>query len=117
MAWFIKTETFTVPYEQMIPHLAAHRLWVKQCKQRGETMSSGYLVDGQGRPGGGGLLLLQASDHGAAEALVRQDPMVKSGLVNWTLQGWIPSVGDLAVVDLPGAESAQKKQPPTSDLP
>ena len=97
MPWFIKTETFTVPHEQMIPHLAAHRLWVEECQQQGEIMSSGYLVDGQGRPGGGGLLLLQASDHGKAEALVRQDPMVRSGCVDWTLQGWIPSVGNLAV--------------------
>ena len=31
-----------------------------------------------------------------AEALVRQDPMVASGCVDWQLQGWIPSVGDLA---------------------
>lgn len=96
MAWFIKTETFTAPYDQMVPHLAAHRLWVEQCRQRGMAMSSGYLVDDQGRPGEG-LLLLQASDHAAAEALVRQDPMVRSGCVDWKLQGWIPSVGDLAI--------------------
>jgi uncharacterized protein YciI len=61
------------------------------------TISSGYLVDGQGRPGGGGLLLLEAASHAEAEALVRADPMVCSGGVDWRLEQWRPVVGDLAV--------------------
>jgi len=96
MAWFIKTETFRLPYPQVAPHLAAHREWVNALRAQGVVMSSGYLVDHERRPGGGGLLLLQAADHAAAEALVRQDPMIASGCVDWQLQGWLPSVGDLA---------------------
>jgi uncharacterized protein YciI len=97
MAWFIKTETFRWPHGQLLPHLRAHHLWVERLRQEGVTISSGYLVDAQGRPGGGGLLLLEAEDHAAAEALVRQDPMVLSGGVDWRLQGWKPAVGDLGV--------------------
>jgi uncharacterized protein YciI len=96
MPWFIKTETFRVPRDAVTPHLAAHRRWVADLRRRGVRISSGYLVDGEGRPGGGGLLLLEAADHAAAEALVRQDPMIVSGSVDWRLQGWIPSVGTLA---------------------
>ncbi len=96
MPWFIKTETFRLPREQVAPHLAAHRRWVEELRARGVRICSGYLVDGEGRPGGGGLLLLQAADHATAAALVRQDPMITSGSVNWQLQGWIPAVGDLA---------------------
>jgi uncharacterized protein YciI len=96
MAWFIKTETFRLPHERMAPHLAAHRQWVQALRDEGVEISSGYLVDGAGRPGGGGLLVLQAPDHAAAEAMVRQDPMIASGGVDWQLQRWIPSVGDLA---------------------
>lgn len=96
MPWFIKTEIFRLPREKVIPHLAAHRRWVDGLRRRGVRISSGYLVDAQGRPGGGGLLLLEAADHSAAEALIRQDPMIVSGSVDWHLQGWIPSVGDLA---------------------
>ena len=97
MPWFIKHETFRRPQAELQDHLVAHRAWVRQERQRGLRISSGYLVDAQGRPGGGGLLLLEAEDHASAEALVRQDPMVLSGGVDWTLQQWNGAVGDLAV--------------------
>ena len=100
MAWFIKTETFRLPRPQLLAHLQAHHAWVAELRQQGVVMSSGYLVDQAGRPGGGGLLLLAAEDYAAAEALVRQDPLIANGCVDWQLQGWIPAVGDLAVGDL-----------------
>ena len=99
MPWFVKTETFQRPASTMAPHLAAHRAWVDDLRRRGVPISSGYLVDGEGRPGGGGLLLLQAADYASAEALVQQDPMLRSGGVRWQLQQWRPVVGDLAVAD------------------
>lgn len=97
MPWFIKTETIRLPPAEVAPQLAAHRAWVAQLRQRGVRISSGYLVDGAGRPGGGGLLLLEAADHASAEALIREDPMVRSGGVDWTLQRWMPVAGDLNV--------------------
>lgn len=97
MAWFIKTETFRLPADAVIPHLQEHRRWVESLRLEGLRISSGYLVDDQGRPGGGGLLLLEAADHDAALALVLQDPMVLADCVHWQLQGWRPAVGDLAV--------------------
>ena len=56
-----------------------------------------YLVDAAGRPGGGGLLLLEAADQASAEALIRDDPMLRSGGVSWQLQRWVSAVGDLGV--------------------
>ena len=99
MAWFIKTETFRLPRPQLLAHLQAHHAWVTQLRQQGVVISSGYLVDQAGRPGGGGLLVLAAADYAAAEALVRQDPLIANGCVDWQLQGWIPAVGDLALSD------------------
>lgn len=97
MPWFIKRETFRRPYAELRPHLQAHRAWVEQLRGRGVRISSGYLVDGAGKPGGGGLLLLEAADHASAEALIREDPVVASGLVDWSLHQWIGAVGDLGV--------------------
>jgi uncharacterized protein YciI len=97
MPWFIKRETFQRPYAELRPHLQAHRQWVERLRGEGVRISSGYLVDGEGRPGGGGLLLLEATDHASAEALIRQDPVVLSGLVDWSLHRWIGAVGDLGV--------------------
>ena len=106
MAWFIKTETFRLPRPQLLAHLQAHHAWVAELRQQGVVMCSGYLVDQAGRPGGGGLLLLAAEDYAAAEALVRQDPLIANGCVDWQLQGWIPAVGDLAVGDLAVGDQA-----------
>lgn len=97
MAWFIKTETFRRPAGELQEALAAHRCWVEGLRASGVNICSGYRVDSDGRPGGGGLLLLQASDHASAEALVRQDPMLLSGGVDWQLHRWIAVSGDLAL--------------------
>jgi uncharacterized protein YciI len=97
MPWFIKQETFRQPYAAMRPHLAAHRAWVAELRGAGVRISSGYLVDSENRPGGGGVLLLEADDFAAAEALMREDPVVASGLVEWSLHRWISAVGGLEV--------------------
>ena len=57
MAWFVKTETFTavasaLPVEQRRPTLEAHRRWVADEAAAGRRLRSGYLVDGDRRPGG-----------------------------------------------------------------
>jgi uncharacterized protein YciI len=70
---------------------------VEQLRQDGVVITSGYLVDGEGQPGGGGLLLLEAPSYAEAEALVQRDPMVISVGVDWWLQQWRPAVGDLGV--------------------
>ena len=59
MAWFIKHETFTpqtaeLSLDQRRPHLEAHRAWVEQQGAAGRRIRSGFLVDEQQRPGGGG---------------------------------------------------------------
>jgi len=95
MPWFVKTERFLRPYAAMRSHLQAHRAWVERLRNQGVQISSGYLVDGAGQPGGGGLLLLECASYAEAEALVASDPMLLSGGVAWTLQQWRPAVGDL----------------------
>ena len=99
MPWFIKHETFTaetvaLPLDQRRPHLEAHRAWVEKESAAGRRIRSGFLVDGQQRPGGGGLLIFEAASYAEALAWVQQDPMIQAGLVSWTLQQWIPVSGD-----------------------
>ena len=99
MAWFVKTETFTavaasLPVEQRQPTLEAHRYWVVQEAAAGRRLRSGYLVDADQRPGGGGLLIFEASSYADALAWVENDPMIRAGLVDWRVQEWIPVSGD-----------------------
>lgn len=99
MPWFIKTETFTaataaLPIEQRRPTLDAHRLWVEQEVAAGRRLRSGFLVDSARRPGGGGLLIFEATSYAEALDWVQGDPMIRAGLVDWQLQEWIPVSGD-----------------------
>jgi len=94
VAWFVKTETFTaaaaaLPVEQRRPTLEAHRHWVVQEAESGRRLRSGYLVDGNRKPGGGGLLMFEASCYAEALAWVQNDPMIRAGLVDWQVQEWI----------------------------
>ena len=99
MAWFVKTETFTavaaaLSVEQRRPTLEAHRRWVADEAAAGRRLRSGYLVDVDRRPGGGGLLMFEASSYADALAWVQNDPMIIAGLVDWQVQELIPVNGD-----------------------
>ena len=67
---------------------------MKDQSQQGRSIRSGFLVDAQRRPGGGGLLIFEAESFEAAMRWVRNDPMIRAGLVDWQLQEWIPVSGD-----------------------
>ena len=100
MPWFIKQETFTaamraLPSEQRRRHCEDHRAWVESQRSSGLRIASGFLVDGDHKPGGGGLLVFEAANYAAAEALIQQDPMVARDLVAWSLHAWRPVSGDL----------------------
>ena len=69
-------------------------LFLRHALAPGAGDPSGFLVDDQRRPGGGGMLIFQASSYDDALAWVRQDPMIVEGLVAWQLQEWIPVIGD-----------------------
>jgi len=101
LSWFVKTESFvsSKSFPEIKPHLEAHKVWVAGLRAEGVTVTSGYRVDAQGRPGGGGLMFFAAVDHEAAEAFVLQDPLVANGCVDWQVNGWIADVGDVELVD------------------
>ena len=99
MPWFVKSETFTaaaaaLPSEQRRPTLEAHRDWVSGEASAGRRLRSGFLVDANRRPGGGGLLMFEAESYAEALLWVQNDPMIRAGLVEWQLQEWIPVSGD-----------------------
>ena len=106
MPWFAKTETFNEAFRALegserTTLLQAHKAWVQQLRSGGLTMASGFLVDGQQRPGGGGLLVFQATSYPDALALIQQDPLIAGGWVCWQLHQWIAAAGDFAVAGLP----------------
>lgn len=94
-SWFCKTEQFKRPFPEVRPHLEEHKTWVQTLRRQGVCITSGYRVDAEGRPGGGGLMFLAARSYEDALQLVKQDPLVANDCVEWELNGWIGQVGDL----------------------
>jgi len=119
LPWFVKTETFktALSFPQIKPHLDEHKAWVASLRAEGRPVTSGYRVDADGKPGGGGLMLFAAEDFAAAERLVLCDPLVANGCVDWSLNEWIADVGDIALVDggawyANGAAAVTQRTPP-----
>jgi uncharacterized protein YciI/predicted GNAT family acetyltransferase len=94
-SWFCKTEQFKRPYIEIKPYLEEHKKWVQSLRRQGVCITSGYRVDSQGKPGGGGLMFLAAKNYEEALKLVQQDPLVANDCVDWQLNGWIGQVGDI----------------------
>lgn len=94
-SWFCKTEQFKRPYPEVKPYLDEHKIWVKCLRRQGVCITSGYRVDAEGKPGGGGLMFLAARNYEDALQVVKQDPLVANDCVEWELNGWIGQVGDL----------------------
>lgn len=95
MAWFVKLEEGIVPkshFDRVVPD---HLAWLETLEPLGHQPISGYWGDRRGRlgDGAGGMLLFWASDWEAAEALVRQDPLIVQGCVRWTLHTWTTVFG------------------------
>ena len=94
MPIFIKTEKFKdktlkLSNSERKKFLLMHKEWVKDIANSGHYIHSGYLIDEKKRPGGGGLLILEAKDYLTAKKIIENDPMIKHNLVIWNLQEWI----------------------------
>ena len=94
MPIFIKTEKFKdktlkLSNSERKKFLLMHKEWVKDIANSGHYIHSGYLIDETKRPGGGGLLILEAKDFLTAKKIVENDPMIKHELVSWDLQEWV----------------------------
>ena len=101
MSWFVKTETFCKPFPVVKPHLEAHRAWVQSLREQNgdtqQTIVSGYRVDAEDRPGGGGLMIFAAENYAAAEEFIRTDPLIANECVDWQLNKWIAETGDISI--------------------
>ncbi len=100
MPYFIKTEKFNNNAEKLLPkirkqYLMEHKKWVKSLESKGIFISSGYLVDANQKPGGGGLLIFKAESYDAAIILIREDPMITNKLVEWDLKEWVHVTGGI----------------------
>ena len=99
MPIFIKTEKFKDKTLELSnierkKFLLMHKEWVENNSKSGHYIHSGYLINEEKKPGGGGLLIFEAKDYLAAKKIIENDPMIKHDLVVWNLQEWISIDGN-----------------------
>ena len=97
-SWFVKTEQFKKPYPVVKPYLHQHTQWIQSLrttKSKVYCVTSGYRVDSEGKPGGGGLMIFAAKNYQEALQLVQQDPLIVNDCVTWELNGWLSQVGNI----------------------
>ena len=93
MAFFIKTEIIKKDF--LIKNLVKeniiqkHLIWVRELQAKGTNIKSGFLVDKNKKPGGGGFLIIECNSFEAASEIISNDPMIKNKLVEWELHEWI----------------------------
>ena len=93
MPFFVKTESIKKTYLTEIKiknkTIKEHKKWVKKLIDQGIYIKSGFLIDKDRIPGAGGILIVKCDSFEEAETLIKEDPMIKSNIVNWNLNEWI----------------------------
>ena len=83
MPWFVKIETGIVDKVTFDQYVPAHKQYVHDLIANGHQARTGYWAEL-----GGGMLLFQADSLADAEAIVKADPLVKNGCVDYELHEW-----------------------------
>lgn len=79
------------PLEEVLPHVEAHRAYLRGLRERGTVLASGPFVP---RSGGALLLRVPADDiHGALDRIRDGDPFTHAGVVQYELLPWDPNIG------------------------
>lgn len=83
---FIALSEYTVALEEVDRHRDDHRAWLDQARHAGRVLESGRQV-----PPTGGVILLEATDRAAAEAMIATDPYVAAGVARYAITEFEPA--------------------------
>lgn len=83
MPWFVKIEKGIVSKENFDRYVDDHITYVKQLIIDGHEAKTGYWAEL-----GGGMMIFKADSRDEAEFIVKNDPLVKNGCVEYELHQW-----------------------------
>jgi uncharacterized protein YciI len=83
MPWFVKIEKGLVDKATFDRYVNDHKAYVRQLIETGHEAKTGYWAER-----GGGMLLFKADSLEAAKSIVRQDPLIENGCVEYELHEW-----------------------------
>ena len=79
------------PLDEVLTMLESHRAYLRSLKEQGLLLASGPMD-----PRSGGLVLLRVPDDAVHDTLDRirdDDPFTKSGMAQYELIPWAPTIG------------------------
>lgn len=84
---FIVSVTFLTPLDQVEPHVAAHRAFLRDQYGRGTLLMSGRNV-----PPDGGIIVANTETRAELEELVKLDPFYIAGLARYDITEFRPTM-------------------------
>jgi len=82
---------YRCPLEEVLPHVEAHRAYLRGLRETGWLVASGPF-----EPRVGGALLLSVPDGdviGTLDRIRDQDPFVREGVAQYEMWSWKPTIG------------------------
>lgn len=83
---------YRVPLDAVLPHVDAHRAYLRTWMEKGVLLASGPL-----EPRNGGALLLRVAEGTEGTATLDQlrdgDPFVQKGVAQYEILPWKPAMG------------------------
>lgn len=83
MAWFVKIEKGIVSKENFDKYVDDHISYVNQLIIDGHEAKTGYWAEL-----GGGMMIFKADSRDEAELIIKNDPLVRNGCVEYELHQW-----------------------------
>ncbi len=83
MPIFVKIEEGKVDKSTFDQYVPAHHAYVRELIARGHKAKSGYWAKR-----GGGMMIFEAESMEQAQAIVKEDPLIKNGCVDYQLYEW-----------------------------
>lgn len=83
---FIFDLTYQKPLDEVDSHLPAHIAYLDRHYRSGE-----FICSGRKSPRTGGIILCQAADRAAAQAIAEEDPFYQNGIARYAVTEFIPS--------------------------
>ncbi|MEL6399217.1 MAG: YciI family protein [Cyanobacteria bacterium J06607_6] len=83
MPWFVKIERGIIEKATFDQYVPDHVTYVKSLIADGHQARTGYWAER-----GGGMLIFEAADLAAAQAIVQADPLIAHGCVEYELHEW-----------------------------
>tara|TARA_Y100001968_G_C19375111_1_gene727197 strand:+ start:492 stop:788 length:297 start_codon:yes stop_codon:yes gene_type:complete len=96
MSIYLKKEKLKLNVKKLNKYLIKEHIdWVEKLNLSGIYASTGYLIDKNYLPGGGGILILKANNYQEAKKIIEDDPIILSGEVEWEIYEWTLIAGNL----------------------